>query len=53
MDWIERIFGISPDGGDGTTELLFVVAAVAIAAILLMRIGQVRDYARRALQRRK
>lgn len=24
MDFIERFFGISPDGGDGTTELLCV-----------------------------
>jgi hypothetical protein len=24
MDFIERIFGISPDGGSGTLELLFL-----------------------------
>ena len=24
MDFIERIFGVSPDGGDGTTELIYL-----------------------------
>jgi hypothetical protein len=35
MDFIERIFGISPDGGDGSFELLLllmpIVAIVAMA----------------------
>jgi hypothetical protein len=30
MDFIEQLFGISPDGGDGTTEMLFVLAFIAI-----------------------
>jgi len=34
MDFIERIFGISPDGGDGSTEVLWVVAALAVAGVL-------------------
>jgi len=33
MDWIEKIFGISPDGGNGATEsviaLLSLIAAIA------------------------
>jgi hypothetical protein len=37
MDFIERIFGISPDGGDGSTELLFFVAIVAILAAVSWR----------------
>ncbi len=28
MDFIERIFNISPDGGSGTLELLFFAAPV-------------------------
>jgi hypothetical protein len=28
MDFIERIFGISPDGGSGTLELLFFAVPV-------------------------
>ena len=38
MDWIEQIFGISPDGGDGSTEMLYVVAAVAVAAVIYWRV---------------
>jgi hypothetical protein len=37
MDFIERIFGISPDGGDGSTELLYVLAGVAIVGLVLFR----------------
>jgi hypothetical protein len=35
MDWIERLFGVSPDGGDGSTEMLYLVAGVAIVALIL------------------
>ena len=38
MDFIERIFGISPDGGSGTFEfLLFAVPLVGIAILLGVR----------------
>jgi len=30
MDWIERWFGISPDNGDGSLELLLVLLCVLI-----------------------
>ncbi len=34
MDFIERIFGIAPDGGDGSFEaLLFLIPIVLIVAI--------------------
>jgi hypothetical protein len=52
MDWIERIFGISPDGGDGTTELLFLAGAVAIVALVIARTPAIREYARRSWQGR-
>ena len=52
MDWIERIFGISPDGGDGSTEALFVVAAIAIAGLVIAATPRFRAYARRVLTRR-
>ena len=52
MDWIERIFGISPDGGDGTTEALFIVAAIAIAALAIAGTPHFRACARRFLTRR-
>ncbi len=28
MDWIERIFHVSPDGGNGTLEALYYALAV-------------------------
>lgn len=37
MDWIERWFGISPDGGDGSTEALYVFAAIVVALIIIGR----------------
>lgn len=33
MDFIERMFGISPDGGDGSLEILWM-AGMAVAAAL-------------------
>jgi len=38
MDFIERLFGLSPDNGDGSTEILWlVVAAVVVAAFVYYR----------------
>jgi len=37
MDWIERILGVSPDGGSGTLELLFFAMPV-VGLYLLYRI---------------
>jgi hypothetical protein len=40
MDFIERIFGVSPDGGDGSLEFAYltaVVVAVALVVYLLYR----------------
>lgn len=31
MDFIERLFGLSPDNGDGSTELMYFIGFVAIA----------------------
>ena len=37
MDFIERWFGISPDGGDGSLEGLYLLAIVAVLAAILFR----------------
>ena len=37
MDWIERLLGISPDGGDGSTELLFLLAAAVVVTMIFGR----------------
>jgi hypothetical protein len=55
MDFIERIFGISPDGGNGLVELLYlgcaILAVTLIISVLLNRRRRVRvftDFKRRA-----
>ncbi len=38
MDFIERLFGLSPDNGDGSTEILWLVAlAIAVAVFVYVR----------------
>lgn len=37
MDFIEQIFGISPDGGDGSTEALYLFALLAVVALVVAR----------------
>jgi preprotein translocase subunit YajC len=37
MDFIERIFGFSPDGGSGSFELLLFAIPIAGIAYLLVR----------------
>ncbi len=32
MDFIERLFGLSPDNGDGSTEILWLVALTIVVA---------------------
>jgi hypothetical protein len=36
MDWIERWFGVAPDNGDGTLELVIMItiAAAAVLAVI-------------------
>jgi hypothetical protein len=35
MDWIERWLGLSPDGGDGSLEILLAVAFAVVGGALL------------------
>ncbi len=37
MDFIERIFGVSPDGGDGSLEMIWVGAIVVAVVALVFR----------------
>lgn len=34
MDWIERLFGISPDGGNGVTEAVILAAVATVPMII-------------------
>jgi hypothetical protein len=42
MDFFERVFGISPDGGNGSLEMIYLL----IASLILFAVG--RWYAHRA-----
>ncbi len=39
MDFIEKLFGLSPDNGDGSTEVMWLVAlaVILLAGIVIMR----------------
>jgi hypothetical protein len=51
MDFIERWFGVSPDGGNGASEVLWV-ASVAAGVLALMYCRRVLELARRWLAHR-
>jgi hypothetical protein len=40
MQFIERRLGFSPDGGDGSTEILVVVVLVAIISLVGVRLAK-------------
>jgi len=37
MDFIERILGVAPDGGNGSTELMIIVIIACVATAVLQR----------------
>jgi hypothetical protein len=37
MDFIEQWFHVSPDGGNGSLEVLYIVAIVAVILMILFR----------------
>jgi len=36
MDWIEQWFGIAPDNGDGTLELVIMAAVLGIVVVVVI-----------------
>jgi hypothetical protein len=45
MDWIERLFGVSPDGGNGMLEAVYVgIVVLGVAAVVLRH--RIRRWAR-------
>ena len=37
MDFIERLFGLSPDNGDGSTELFYFAAMLIVVGVCVVR----------------
>jgi len=47
MDFIERIFHVSPDGGNGVTELGLALAAIFIVVVIVLNRARWRFLERR------
>ena len=47
MDWIEKVFGVDPDGGNGMLELLII----ALIVVMLVSLTAVRAGWRPRLRR--
>jgi hypothetical protein len=47
MDWIEQLLGLSPDGGDGSTELMYLIAFLVTVIAFAWRRGQLAFLTRR------
>lgn len=37
MDFIERLFGVAPDNGDGSIELLYFAAVLIVVGVCVFR----------------
>jgi hypothetical protein len=37
VDFIERLFGVSPDGGNGVLEAVYLLVPLAVAVIIKFR----------------
>lgn len=46
MDFIERLFGVSPDGGDGSLEAVYVAVLFVIVSAIVWR-GRLHEFLRR------
>jgi hypothetical protein len=44
MDWIEQLFGLSPDGGDGSIEALIAFVFTLALAVTIWRVPELRGY---------
>ena len=42
MDWIEEVFGVEPDGGNGLFEFAPIVVLAVAAVVLCLRVARVR-----------
>jgi hypothetical protein len=48
MDFIERLFGVSPDGGDGSLESMYVLATLIAMATIIYALNRIRMHKQRS-----
>jgi hypothetical protein len=41
MDWIEKLTGFSPDGGNGSLEFAFTLLVLAVVCLLALGVWRV------------
>ena len=46
MDWLERLFGLNLDGGDGTAEAMIVLTCIIVGAAAVARMCVVNEHIR-------
>ena len=46
MDWIEELFGLSPDAGTGLTEMLIALAVILALVAIAWRVAERRRASR-------
>ncbi|MFI5014277.1 MAG: hypothetical protein ACHQAY_18220 [Hyphomicrobiales bacterium] len=51
MDFIESLFGIAPDGGDGSLEALLIGAVVVVGLMFAFRRRIIAGFSRRTSPR--
>lgn len=52
MDWIEKLFGLNPDGGDGSAEMIIVLTCIVIlAGVVAARVPLVNNHIRALFNR--
>jgi uncharacterized membrane protein len=53
VDFIEKYFGISPDGGDGALEVMFLVLLVLVVVAIGMHLPYWRENQKKDDNKRK
>jgi hypothetical protein len=45
-NWVEIFFGLDPDGGNGSAELLIVIASASVSVLAWLRVAMRLQFAR-------
>jgi hypothetical protein len=51
MDWIEEVFGVEPDGGNGLLEVVPILVLAVAAFVLCLRVARARRQPEASVER--